>query len=64
MYRQVENAQWQIVRTARGYHVRLVGANGEPVIWSEPYTDQATAEEAIRITRRATGRTRVVDERG
>lgn len=42
--------RFQVVRTDAGFHVRLVGANGEPVLTSEPYTELATAVDAIGIT--------------
>lgn len=41
--------RFQIVETEAGFHVRLVGANGEPVVTSEPYTAMATAVDAIGV---------------
>lgn len=38
-----------VVTTDAGLHVRLVGANGEPVMTSEPYTDVRTAVDAIGV---------------
>lgn len=44
---------WQRVRTDAGWHLRLVGGNGEPVLTSEVYTDQRTVEEALRVVTQA-----------
>lgn len=42
-------ATWEIVRTEAGYHLRLVGANGEPVATTEVYTTRETALMALSI---------------
>lgn len=41
--------KWQCVRTDAGYHLRLVGANGEIVLASETYTDKRSIQEAIDV---------------
>jgi uncharacterized protein YegP (UPF0339 family) len=40
---------WQRVHTDSGWHLRLVGANGEPVLTSEKYTQRSTATEALSV---------------
>lgn len=46
-------AQWKKVKTDAGWHVRLVGANGEIVLSSEVYTREDTADEALEIAERS-----------
>lgn len=41
------------VATDAGWHVRITGANGEPVFSSEVYTEEKTADEAIRFVARS-----------
>lgn len=38
--------------TDAGWHVRIMGANGEPVFTSEPYTEEQAADEAIKFAQR------------
>lgn len=40
----------------RGPHVVLVGANGEPVMWSENYADKRDAEHVMEIVGEAVDR--------
>ena len=42
---------WVTVRTDSGWHVRLIGGNGEPILTSEPYTDRRSADRAITIAK-------------
>lgn len=42
---------WQRVRSARGYRLRLVGANGERIVWSEHYTEPGTVADALDLVR-------------
>lgn len=42
-------AKWQKVKTEAGWHVRLVGANGEIVFSSEVYTREETADDALAL---------------
>lgn len=41
--------RWESVRTNAGWHLRLVGANGEIVMTSETYADQRSVENALDI---------------
>lgn len=43
---------YEKVITDEGWHVRIMGANGEPVFTSEPYTEEGTANEAIKFAQR------------
>lgn len=49
----VRPGTWQSVRTAAGWHLRLVGANGEPVLTTEVYTDPRQVEETLNLIRRS-----------
>lgn len=49
MSRPGRPGRFVVVRTDAGFHVRLVGANGEPVLTSEAYTDVQTAVDAIGV---------------
>lgn len=40
---------WFPVQTDNGWHLRLVGANGEPVLTSEVYTDKRQVDGAIAL---------------
>lgn len=44
---------WERVHTDAGWHLRLVGANGEPVMTSEVYEDRDSCDEALEIVRRS-----------
>lgn len=46
---------WQRVRTESGWHLRLIGANGEPVLTSEVYTDPRTVTNALILIYRTAG---------
>ena len=44
--------KWVSVRTDAGYHLRLVGANGEVVLTSEKYDDPRSVQEAVNLVYR------------
>lgn len=46
--------RWQHVITDAGHHLRLTGANGEPILTSEVYVDGAGVADALVLARRAT----------
>jgi hypothetical protein len=41
--------RFQVVTTDAGFHVRVVGAQGEPVVAGEVLTDVRTAVDAIGV---------------
>ena len=43
--------KWQRVHTEAGWHLRLVGANGEPVLTTEVYVDREACDEALELVR-------------
>lgn len=49
-------AHFEIITTEAGYHVRLVGGNGEIVMTSEVYEHRRDAERCIEIVGEAAGR--------
>lgn len=56
--------RWVPVRTDAGYHLRLVGANGEIVLNSEVYTEERQIDNTMRILRETMPVTEaLVDER-
>ena len=50
---------WERVHTDAGWHLRLKGANGEPVLTSEVYIDPRSCENALEVAIRAIGLTDV-----
>lgn len=55
---------YEIVRTAAGWHTRLIAGNGQVVTTSETYTRKAAALRSIEIQRSEThDLVQVVDER-
>jgi uncharacterized protein YegP (UPF0339 family) len=59
-----ERRTWfELVRTDAGWHVRLVGMNGEIVMTSEVYTRRASAQAVFALCRGAINRPEYVDER-
>ena len=46
---------WQRVHTDAGWHLRLIGANGEPVLTSEKYPEKRTATEALSVVLNSVG---------
>ena len=45
--------RWETVQTDAGWHLRLVGANGEIVLSSEVYTRKEAADAALELARRS-----------
>lgn len=43
----MSRGRFEVVRTDAGWHVRVVGANGEPLASSEVLTSRAAAEENV-----------------
>lgn len=52
---------WQRVRTDSGWHLRLVGAQGEPVLVSETYSDYRGPFKALGVVLRSLGKVEVKD---
>lgn len=46
-------ARWERVRSEKGYRLRLKGANGEKVVWSEHYADPRDVEHALALVQHA-----------
>lgn len=57
------HAHWQPVQTDAGWHVRLVGANGETVLTSEVYQDPRQCADAIVLASSTTMTHFLKDER-
>jgi uncharacterized protein YegP (UPF0339 family) len=51
--KQSEAPRFVLVCTPDGWHVRLVGGNGEIVAQTETYTERETAEDAVLLIARA-----------
>lgn len=61
---QPERRSWfDLVRTDAGWHVRLTGINGEPVMASEVHPDKRDAEHVYALCRGAMTRSGYIDER-
>lgn len=65
------SGRFEVVRTDAGHHVRVVGANGEPLLTSEVLTSQANAvaniDAVIEIVKSAPAQglaIHMLDERG
>lgn len=43
------NGHWERVHTPAGWHLRLVGANGEIVLSSEVYADKRSCLDALMM---------------
>lgn len=46
--------RWQVVETDAGWHLRLIAANGEPIVWSETHPDEDAAWNALAVVTRST----------
>lgn len=46
-------ARWERVHSEAGYRLRLKGANGETVVWSEHYADPRDVEHALALVQHA-----------
>jgi uncharacterized protein YegP (UPF0339 family) len=42
-------AHWRPVQTDTGYHIQLVGGNGEVVLTSEVYSDPRSCTDAVLL---------------
>jgi len=65
------NGRFEIVRTDAGHHVRIIGANGEPLMTSEVLASEKNAianiDAVIEIIKKAPAQglpIRILDERG
>lgn len=47
--------RWQKVRTDDGWHLRLKAANHEIIVSGENYTDQRSADNALRVIKQSVG---------
>lgn len=54
---------FELVRSDAGWHVRLVGTNGEIVMSSEVYVHRVSAQAVFALCRGAINRPEFVDER-